>query len=39
MTLTNGQVLPARSARLDRGTDAVAYAGRRITFVLIGVRE
>lgn len=31
-------LLPARAGGLGPGEDAVAYAGRRITLVLTGVR-
>jgi hypothetical protein len=31
-------LLPARARALGKATDAVAYAGRRMTLVLTGVR-
>ncbi len=39
MTLTNGHVFACPRRRAWTGAYAVAYAGRRTTFVLTGVRE
>jgi hypothetical protein len=39
MILMNGQVFVCPLGALGLAEDAVAYAGRRITFVLTGVRE